>query len=67
LVATSGLALELRSLGAGAEFVQADVRNEADVRRLVDGTVERATDLVRLSTACLLLTQTEAPAAPSCP
>jgi NAD(P)-dependent dehydrogenase (short-subunit alcohol dehydrogenase family) len=32
---------ELRSLGADAEFVQADVRNEDDVRRLVDGTVER--------------------------
>jgi NAD(P)-dependent dehydrogenase (short-subunit alcohol dehydrogenase family) len=32
---------ELRSLGAEAEFVQADVRNEDDVRRLVDGTVER--------------------------
>ena len=32
---------ELRSLGAEAEFVQADVRNEGDVRRLVDATVER--------------------------
>jgi NAD(P)-dependent dehydrogenase (short-subunit alcohol dehydrogenase family) len=32
---------ELRSLGAKAEFVQADVRNEDDVRRLVDATVER--------------------------
>ena len=32
---------ELRSLGAEAEFVQADVRNEDDVRRLVDRTVER--------------------------
>jgi NAD(P)-dependent dehydrogenase (short-subunit alcohol dehydrogenase family) len=32
---------ELRSLGAEAEFVQADVRNENDVRRLVDRTVER--------------------------
>jgi NAD(P)-dependent dehydrogenase (short-subunit alcohol dehydrogenase family) len=32
---------ELRSLGAEAEFVQADVRSEDDVRRLVDRTVER--------------------------
>ena len=32
---------ELRSLGAEAEFVEADVRNEDDVRRLVDRTVER--------------------------
>jgi NAD(P)-dependent dehydrogenase (short-subunit alcohol dehydrogenase family) len=32
---------ELRSLGAEAEFVQADVRHEADIRRLVDGTVAR--------------------------
>ena len=32
---------ELRSLGAEAEFVQADVRKEDDVRRLVDRTVER--------------------------
>jgi NAD(P)-dependent dehydrogenase (short-subunit alcohol dehydrogenase family) len=35
------LANELRALGAEAEFVQADVRNEEDVRRLVDRTVER--------------------------
>ena len=35
------LVRELRSLGAEAEFVQADVRNEGDVRRLVDATVER--------------------------
>jgi NAD(P)-dependent dehydrogenase (short-subunit alcohol dehydrogenase family) len=32
---------ELRSLGAEAEFVQADVRHEEDVRRLVDRTVAR--------------------------
>jgi NAD(P)-dependent dehydrogenase (short-subunit alcohol dehydrogenase family) len=32
---------ELRLLGAEAEFVQADVRKEDDVRRLVDQTVER--------------------------
>jgi NAD(P)-dependent dehydrogenase (short-subunit alcohol dehydrogenase family) len=35
------LADELRSLGAEAEFVLADVRNEDEVRRLVDLTVER--------------------------
>jgi NAD(P)-dependent dehydrogenase (short-subunit alcohol dehydrogenase family) len=35
------LAGELRSLGAQAEFVQADVRFEDDMRNLVDGTVER--------------------------
>ena len=35
------LVAELRSLGAEAEFVQADVRKEDDVRRLVDRTVER--------------------------
>jgi NAD(P)-dependent dehydrogenase (short-subunit alcohol dehydrogenase family) len=32
---------ELRSLGAEAEFVQADVRHEEDIRRLVDRTIER--------------------------
>ena len=32
---------ELRSLGAEAEFVQADVRNEEDIRRLLDRTVAR--------------------------
>jgi len=31
---------ELRSLGAKAAFIQADVRHEEDVRRLVDRTVE---------------------------
>ncbi|MGF6598698.1 NAD(P)-dependent dehydrogenase (short-subunit alcohol dehydrogenase family) [Paraburkholderia sp. GAS448] len=35
------LAGELRSLGAQAEFVQADVRFEDDMRNLVDGTIER--------------------------
>jgi NAD(P)-dependent dehydrogenase (short-subunit alcohol dehydrogenase family) len=35
------LVRELRSLGTEAEFVQADVRKEDDVRRLVDRTVER--------------------------
>jgi NAD(P)-dependent dehydrogenase (short-subunit alcohol dehydrogenase family) len=32
---------ELRSLGTKAEFIQADVRHEVDVRRLIDGTIER--------------------------
>jgi NAD(P)-dependent dehydrogenase (short-subunit alcohol dehydrogenase family) len=35
------LVSELRSLGAEAEFIQADVRKEDDVRRLVDRTIER--------------------------
>jgi NAD(P)-dependent dehydrogenase (short-subunit alcohol dehydrogenase family) len=35
------LVSELRSLGAEAEFVQADVRNEDDVHRLVNRAVER--------------------------
>jgi NAD(P)-dependent dehydrogenase (short-subunit alcohol dehydrogenase family) len=35
------LAEELRSLGAEAEFINADVRNDDDVRALVDQTVER--------------------------
>lgn len=35
------LASELRDLGAQAEFVQADVRHEADVQALVDATVQR--------------------------
>src|SRR5271155_5799309 len=39
--AGQALAGELRSLGAEAEFVQADVRKEDDVRRLVDRAVER--------------------------
>jgi NAD(P)-dependent dehydrogenase (short-subunit alcohol dehydrogenase family) len=32
---------ELRSLGAEAEFVQADVRHEEEIRRLVDLTIKR--------------------------
>ena len=39
--AGEALVTELRALGAEAEFVRADVRNEDDVRRLVDRTVER--------------------------
>jgi NAD(P)-dependent dehydrogenase (short-subunit alcohol dehydrogenase family) len=35
------LAAELRGLGAQAEFLRADVRSEADVRSLVEQTVER--------------------------
>lgn len=35
------LARELRDLGVEAEFVQADVRKEDDVRKLVDATVAR--------------------------
>jgi NAD(P)-dependent dehydrogenase (short-subunit alcohol dehydrogenase family) len=35
------LALELRNLGAEAEFVRSDVRHEDDVRNLVDKTVAR--------------------------
>jgi NAD(P)-dependent dehydrogenase (short-subunit alcohol dehydrogenase family) len=39
--AGESLAEELRSLGSEAEFVNADVRNEDDVRALVDKTVAR--------------------------
>jgi NAD(P)-dependent dehydrogenase (short-subunit alcohol dehydrogenase family) len=39
--AGQALASELRSIGAEAEFVQADVRREENVRRLVDRAVER--------------------------
>ena len=35
------LAAELRALGVRAEYVRADVRDEADVRNLVDQTVQR--------------------------
>src|SRR6201997_4606829 len=35
------LAKELRSFGSEAEFINADVRNEDDVRALVDQTVAR--------------------------
>jgi NAD(P)-dependent dehydrogenase (short-subunit alcohol dehydrogenase family) len=35
------LVIELRALGAEAEFIRADVRHEDDVRALVDRTVER--------------------------
>lgn len=35
------LVRELRALGADAEYVRADVRDEDDVRRLVDRTIER--------------------------
>jgi NAD(P)-dependent dehydrogenase (short-subunit alcohol dehydrogenase family) len=37
----NALADELRALGAEAEFIKADVRFEADVQALVDGTVKR--------------------------
>jgi NAD(P)-dependent dehydrogenase (short-subunit alcohol dehydrogenase family) len=39
--AGQALAEELRSLGSAAEFIHADVRDENDVRALVDKTVER--------------------------
>jgi NAD(P)-dependent dehydrogenase (short-subunit alcohol dehydrogenase family) len=39
--AGEALVAELRALGTEAEFVRADVRNEDDVRRLIDRTVER--------------------------
>jgi NAD(P)-dependent dehydrogenase (short-subunit alcohol dehydrogenase family) len=39
--AGQGLAAELRALGAEAEFLRADVRFEAEVRSLVEQTVER--------------------------
>jgi len=39
--AGQALANELKDLGAEVEFVKADVRNEADIRDLVDRTVER--------------------------
>jgi NAD(P)-dependent dehydrogenase (short-subunit alcohol dehydrogenase family) len=35
------LAAELRDIGAQAEFIRADVRNEAEVKNLVDQTVAR--------------------------
>ena len=39
--AGAALAAELRALGAEALFLRADVRHEAEVRSLVDQTVER--------------------------
>src|SRR6266478_312935 len=39
--AGQALVAELRNLGAEAEFVQADVRHEDDVRSLVNQTVKR--------------------------
>jgi NAD(P)-dependent dehydrogenase (short-subunit alcohol dehydrogenase family) len=39
--AGQALAAELRALGAQAEFVRADVRHEAEVRALVERTLER--------------------------
>jgi NAD(P)-dependent dehydrogenase (short-subunit alcohol dehydrogenase family) len=39
--AGAALAKELRDLGSEAEFINADVRKEDDVRALVDGTVAR--------------------------
>jgi NAD(P)-dependent dehydrogenase (short-subunit alcohol dehydrogenase family) len=39
--AGNALAKELRALGSEAEFINADVRKEDDVRALVDGTVAR--------------------------
>src|SRR6201987_3230241 len=35
------LAVEVRKLGAEAEFIRADVRHEEDVRKLIDKTVDR--------------------------
>src|ERR1700748_3998262 len=43
--AGTALAEELRSLGLNAEFINADVRNEDDVRALVDKTVARVGQL----------------------
>ena len=39
--AGQALAIELRALGAEAEFVRADVRHEDDMRELVDRTIAR--------------------------
>src|SRR6202166_3364177 len=39
--AGKALAEDLRSLGSEAEFINADVRNEDDVRALVDKTIAR--------------------------
>ena len=39
--AGEALAIELRAIGAEAEFIRADVRHENDVRNLVDNTVAR--------------------------
>ena len=39
--AGEALVEELRSLGSEAEYTKADLRNEADVRVLVDATVAR--------------------------
>src|SRR5438128_12684825 len=39
--AGQALAIELRALGAEAEFIRADVRHDDDMRNLVDRTVER--------------------------
>src|SRR5260370_41529973 len=39
--AGKALAEELRGFGSEAEFINADVRKEDDVRALVDGTIER--------------------------
>jgi NAD(P)-dependent dehydrogenase (short-subunit alcohol dehydrogenase family) len=39
--AGAALVQELRALGAEAEYLRADVRNEADVKQLIDGTVAR--------------------------
>lgn len=39
--AGQALADDLRKFGPEAEFMQADVRHEEDIRRLVDGTIER--------------------------
>ena len=39
--AGKALAEELRSLGAQAEFINADVRDEGDVRAMVDETIAR--------------------------
>jgi len=39
--AGKALVKELRSLGSEAEFINADVRKEDDVRAMVDKTVER--------------------------
>jgi len=39
--AGQALAAELRTLGAEAEFIQADVRKDDEVRDLIDRTVAR--------------------------
>jgi NAD(P)-dependent dehydrogenase (short-subunit alcohol dehydrogenase family) len=58
--AGKALVEELRSLGAEAEFINADVRNEDEVRAMVDETVARLGRTEELADAIVFIASDQA-------